>query len=48
MTLIFTLNLLFLFSGDPNSNLLINFDTKEEAIAFAIQRGRFPCRRGNR
>ncbi|XP_003390778.1 PREDICTED: NADH dehydrogenase [ubiquinone] iron-sulfur protein 4, mitochondrial-like [Amphimedon queenslandica] len=26
-------------TGDPNSNVIINFDSKEQAIAFAVQSG---------
>lgn len=30
---------IFYFSGDPLSNMSLTFDTKEEAIAFAVKSG---------
>jgi len=29
------------FSADPLSNMTVTFDTKEEAIAFAVEHGKY-------
>ena len=34
------------YSGDPLSNMSLTFDSKEEAIAFAVKSGKFKIKHG--